>query len=237
MRFLSPLSEALNKSGIDFNLLLEPLLVKPPQGGPPALMLAGYFRLLERIAEETGDEALNLSSRPLLPGTLQFALSQALAANTLEEAMHKIATSFNLFHGGQYNHVYVRDHCLVYEINIDSFPYPIEVKRPEQDSLLECILVLMHFMFVYLTSETLDDLLVRVRTRRKLDGKPDASSQLGYWSVPRRRQSGPVFPCIMIIPPRCCQSQSALIICPTPVPCIAWLLTMSAIAQKRRTRR
>jgi AraC-like DNA-binding protein len=178
-----PLSKALKLSGIDFDTLVEPLLITLAKGDPPALTLAGYFKLLERISDKIGDEALNLTSRPLLPGALQFALSQALTANSLEEAMRRIANSFNLLHGGEYNHVYIRDHCLVYEINIDGFPYPIEVKRPQQDSLLECILVLMHFMFVYLTSEALDDLLVRVRTRRKLVGRPDISSQLGYWKV------------------------------------------------------
>lgn len=179
-----PLSKALELSGSNFEDLVKPFLVTPRQGGPPALTLAGYFKLLERISDVTGDEALNLTSRPLLPGALQFALSQALTTSSLEEAMRRIAQSFNLLHGGQYNHVYVCDHCLVYEINIEKFPYPVDVKRSEQDSLLECILVLMHFMFVQLTSEALDDHLVRVRTRRKLTKKPDFTSQLGYWKVP-----------------------------------------------------
>lgn len=178
-----PLSKALKLSGIAFDDLVEPLLISTPDGGPLRLTLAGYFQLLDRITEVTGDEALNLTSRPLLPGALQFALSQALAATTLEDAMRRIAKSFNLLHGGSYNHVYIQDQCLVYEINIDGFPYPIEMTRAEQDSLLECILVLMHFMFIYLTSDVLEDKLVRVRTRRRLNEKPDASSQLGFWKV------------------------------------------------------
>ncbi len=180
---LNPLSQALARNGIDFGTLAGPLLVERPGSGEPALTLEGYFRLLERISNVTGDEALSLSDRPLLPGALQFGLSQALVGENLEHAMRNIARSFNLLHGGEYNHVYTRDQCIIYEINNNGFVYPVPIGEQEQHSLLECIMILMHFMFVFSTSNSLQKHLVRVRTKRTVVTKPDATSQLGFWGV------------------------------------------------------
>ncbi|MEP1143260.1 MAG: helix-turn-helix domain-containing protein [Henriciella sp.] len=177
------LKRAIDNSGLDFDTLASSFTL-PVQGpAAPKLLLPGYFRLLDDISKAIGDEALNLSQRPLMPGALQFAMAQARSEKTLEQAMKKVAHSFNLLHGGEFNHVFFRDHCLVYEIVIDDFPYPDDVSIDEQNGLMECILILMHFMFSRLTrAEDLDEALVRVRTRRSFDPKPDLSSQLGFWT-------------------------------------------------------
>lgn len=177
------LKRAVDSSGVDFDTLASSFTVPIQGAAAPKLLLSGYFRLLDDVSKAIGDEALNLSQRPLMPGALQFAMAQARSEKTLEQAMKKVAHSFNLLHGGEFNHVFFRDHCLVYEIVIDEFPYPDDVSIEEQNGLMECILILMHFMFRRLTGVAgLDDALVRVRTRRNFDTKPDYRSQLGFWN-------------------------------------------------------
>lgn len=180
---LAPIRKAVLAAKIDFDPLIAPLMV-PADGGVKVLPLAGYFLLLERISRETGDEALKLTERPLLPGALQLALSQAVLADTLEGAMRNMARSFNLLHGGNYNHVTVRDHCLIYEIDNEGFPYPFALNENELNSLMECILILMHFMFLSVSSDEVEKRLVRVRTRRDLRDAPVFDSQLDFWNVP-----------------------------------------------------
>lgn len=177
------LKRAIDNSGVDFDMLASSFTATVQGAATPKLLLSGYFRLLDDISKAIGDEALNLSQRPLMPGALQFVMAQARSEKTLEQAMKKVAQSFNLLHGGEFNHVFIRDHCLVYEIVIEDFPYPDDVSIDEQNGLMECILILMHFMFSGLTdAEGLDEALVRVRTRRSFETKPDFSSQLGFWS-------------------------------------------------------
>lgn len=179
------LRRALDDTEFDFEAAAVPNQVLNPNGGEPTLTLPGYFRLLEQISHAIGDETLNLSRRPLLPGALQFALSQAINDSTLEAAMRRIAKNFNLMHGGEYNHVFIQDQSLIYEVVIDEFPYPEDVTRTEQDGLMECILILMHFMFVTLiASDELDQRLTKVRTRRALSSGADPRSQLSFWQAP-----------------------------------------------------
>lgn len=179
------LRRALKYTEFDFDTAAVRNQVRNPNGGEPTLTLPGYFRLLEEISHAIGDETLNLSRRPLLPGALQFALSQATNDSTLQAAMRRIATNFNLMHGGEYNHVFVQDRSLIYEVVIDEFPYPKDVTIAEQDGLMECILILMHFMFVTLVAcDELDQRLIKVRTRRALRSHPDPSSQLSFWHAP-----------------------------------------------------
>ena len=181
---LKPIERAIREFGIDFDALIDPLLVESPQAGKRDLPLAGYFLLLERIAQATGDEALGLTERPLLPGALHLALSQVVQAGSLEQAMRNMARSFKLLHGGNYNHVIIRDGCLIYEIDNEGFPYPFELSERDECVLMECILVLMHFLFVCVASERLESLLVRVRTKRTLKRPSAVDNQLSFWSVP-----------------------------------------------------
>lgn len=179
------LKRALQDTKFDLDTVASRYQMRHPNGDEPTLTLANYFRLLEEVSHAINDETLNLSRRPLMPGALQFALSQATNDKTLEAAMRRIAKSFNLMHGGEYNHVYVQDQSLIYEVVIDDFPYPEDVTKAEQDGLMECILVLMHFMFVTLVSDDeLDQQLLKVRTRRAFNTQADPRSQLGFWHVP-----------------------------------------------------
>ncbi|MEL6693997.1 MAG: helix-turn-helix domain-containing protein, partial [Pseudomonadota bacterium] len=68
---------------------------------------------------------------------------------------------------------------------VDEFPYPKGVTKSEQNGLMECILVLMHFMFLTLVGDDeLDQQLIKVRTRRALDAQSSPHSQLRFWRAP-----------------------------------------------------
>lgn len=185
---LRPISAAISATGVDFDKLLAEFQNERLGAGPPATLerfrLADYFLLLDRLARMTRDETFNLSKRPLMPGALHFALSRGALAATMEEAMRSIATSFNMLHGGNYNHVIIRGDALIYAIDNNDFPYPFELNAQQSHSLMECILVLMHTLFKMLSLERLETYLRSVSTRRNLSGRRRAHDQLSYWRAP-----------------------------------------------------
>jgi len=145
--------------------------------------LSEYFVLLQKLAQLTGDETFRMSKRPLLPGAFHFALSQAILATTFEEALRIIAKSFNMLHGGNYNHVIFRDETMIYSIDNSGFPYPFELDEEQSDCLMECILVLMYTFFTLIVSERLDQYLLKVCTKRAHRNIHGIDNQLSFWHV------------------------------------------------------
>lgn len=187
---LKPISAAIATAGVDFDELLAEFLgathSEQAPRKPAQIGLADYFILLDRLARKTRDETFGLSKRPLMPGALHFALTRGALAPTIDEAMRSIATSFNMLHGGNYNHVVVRGGALTYAIDNTKFPYPFELNARQSHSLMECILVLMHTLFKMLSPERLEEYLISVSTRRRLASGGRAVDQLSYWRVPVR---------------------------------------------------
>jgi len=182
---LEPLAKAVSDAGFDFSDILGNLHMlrsnKTPAQGCFELELADYFDLLGQLSRKTGDETFHLSKRPLMQGALHFALSQCVLAATFEGALQSIAKSFNMLHGGNYNHVIYRDNMLVYSVDNRGFPYPFELNAEQSHSLMECILVLMHSLFMLIAPHALDQCLIKVCTKRPLANVLRSGNQLSFW--------------------------------------------------------
>ncbi|GIX18013.1 MAG: transcriptional regulator [Rhodothalassiaceae bacterium] len=155
---------------------------RPPLQSPPVLGLADYFFLMERVACETGDETLLLSQRPLVAGTFHFVLSRTRRADTLADTLKDMADSFNYLHGGPYNTVANRDGVIKYAIDNTKFPYKERLSSAESNSLMECILILMHNLFSFICQTNLDDYLLAVWTKRKHDPDSPVPGHLGIFT-------------------------------------------------------
>ncbi len=155
--------------------------------GQAMLPLADYFRILKALTIELHDETVNLSSRHLMPGATGYIVGSLSSCDTLYEAMKMIATSYNMLHGGAYNHVEQRDGCIVYIVDDKHFPYRLD------DDLyihftLECVLIFLHCMLVSITSDALFSHLKKVYTKR--DRGHSVSRHMDFWTVPIRYHSG-----------------------------------------------
>jgi len=188
---LAPIKKAVAAAGVDFSSVVASLPTREVSSEDAQVVketdkidLTEYFLLLEKIALLTGDETFNLSKRPLLPGALHFALSQALLLPTFEEAIRAIAKSFNMLHGGNYNHIIYRDDMLIYTVHNDGFPYPFELNTEQSNSLMECILIFMHTMFGLTVNGDHDKHLLKVCTKRNTHATDVIQNQLSYWTVP-----------------------------------------------------
>ena len=184
---LEPIAKAVSDAGFDFTEILDDLHMlrsdKARAQESSEIELADYFALLEHLSRKTGDETFHLSKRPLMQGTLHFALSQGVLATTFEGALQSIAKSFNMLHGGNYNHVMFRDNMLVYSVDNKGFPYPFKLNAEQSHSLMECILVLMHTLFMLIVPEALDQCLIKVCTKRPLENVLSSANQLSFWRV------------------------------------------------------
>ncbi len=190
---LRPIARAVSIVGVSLEEVLQTNETDGDcTGQTPAqsqIGLADYFFLLQRLTRLTGDETFHLSKRPLLPGTFHFVLSQVSAAANFEDALRRIAKSYNYLYGGTYNHVIRRDGTLIYAIDNSRFPYQFELRPTQSASLMECILILMHFIFILLTSEDLDRHLLKVWTKRKIPASSRDGAHLGIWTAPIRWRS------------------------------------------------
>lgn len=151
-------------------------------GAQETIGLADCFRMLRRLAFVAGEETFALSARPMFKGTVEFVLSRAAGAETLGEALHLIASAYNLLHGADYNRVEHRAGQLVYALHDDDFPYT----RPRDDYLhfvLECTLVFVHAVVCELAQVDLSTRVLRVSTRRASRSGP-GSPGLDFWRAP-----------------------------------------------------
>jgi len=153
------------------------------------LPLTDYFRILKVLTTELHDETVHLSSRHLMPGATGHIVGSLSSCGTLYEAMKTIARSYNMLHGGSYNHVEQRDGCIVYIVDDQHFPYRLSDKRYIHFTL-ECVLIFLHCMLVSITSGDLSPKLRKVYTKRHRDSQSSSSRHMEFWTVPIRYHSG-----------------------------------------------
>ena len=149
--------------------------------------LADYFRIQKALTIEFHDETVHLSSRHLMPGAAGYIVGSLSSCNTLYEAMKAIATSYNMLHGGTYNHVEQQDGCIVYIVDDRHFPYRQDDERYIHFTL-ECVLIFLHCMLVSITSDDLFAHLRKIYTKR--ERRHSESRHMDFWTVPIRYHSG-----------------------------------------------
>lgn len=188
---IRPLRAAASDAGVSLAAILERLQLPASAlaaDASPALDLADYFRILEQLAFAAHDETCHLSSRPLMPGTTDFVLSNLAGCADLHAAMKLMARSYNLLHGGAYNRVELDGDVLAYKIDDAEFPYSV---GPDEDGgagglyfTMECVVIFLHGMLSFVTGDRLAGRLRKVYTRRP-PGRA-ASDHLAFWDVPLR---------------------------------------------------
>jgi len=160
---------------------------KQPFTQDQRMPLTDYFHILQELSVVLHDENVHLSSRHLFPGTIEYIMSNICYADDLEAAMRLIAKSYNVLHGGPYNRVVVSDGYLHYIIDDTQFPYAMENKEYIHFRL-ESVLLHLHGLLGYSTSQNLLPLLRRVYTKRQRSTR--LSDLMSYWNVPIRYQCG-----------------------------------------------
>ncbi len=151
------------------------------EAGQDRVRLADYFSLQQALAHAVEDETYRLSSRQLLPGTLDFVLSRLSGATSLYAAMKALATHFNLLHGGEYNSVLRRTRTVVFRIDDRKFPYTLKDDAYLKFTM-ECLQIFLHAMLATISEREADAGLRRVCVTRAAGG-PDAA-HLAFWRAP-----------------------------------------------------
>lgn len=146
--------------------------------------LADYFRVLEQVALEIGDETCRLSQRSLMPGATHFVWSGAAGEDELRAAMKRVAQAYNMLHGGHYNHVREDADSIAYLIDDRGFPYTRQDEQGYIHVFMECVLVFLHCTLMLLAGDGLGNRLRKVWTRRPRGGGDRA--HLEFLGVPVR---------------------------------------------------
>lgn len=185
---LEPILDSCSKATLKrvFRQIGQPALIKG-KNTQAMIPLADYFRILRELSVELHDETVNLSSRHLMPGATGYIVASLSSCSNLFEAMKMIATSFNMLHGGAYNHVEQRDGCLMYIVDDEHFPYRVE-NRQYIHFTLECVLIFLHCLLASISSDKLFSHLKKVYTKRRRG--PSISHHMNFWNVPKRYHSG-----------------------------------------------
>ena len=155
--------------------------------GESAIPLADYFRIQRVLAIELRDETAHLSLRHLMPGAIGYIVGSLSSCNTLYESMQVIAASYNMLHGGTYNHVERRGDSIVYMVDDKHFPYRFDDDQYIHFTL-ECVLIFLHCMLASITSNDLSVHLKKICTKR--GGRHSNSHHMDFWAVPIRYHSG-----------------------------------------------
>lgn len=145
--FQMAIDAGISLQNIVLRLGLAKNLLDKPEG---YILLADYIRILAELSLIYFDETCNLSERPLIIGTTQFALTHLNSCSTLREALYKVAEVSNLLNGGPYNKVKEADGLLMFTTDDSRFPYLLET----QSFLffgMECVQILMHGMLCHIT--------------------------------------------------------------------------------------
>ncbi|MFZ5608492.1 MAG: helix-turn-helix domain-containing protein [Pseudomonadota bacterium] len=153
-------------------------------GAPATLRLADYFRILERLSIAAHDETCRLSTRPLLPGSTHFVLSNLAPSADLFDAMKRIAKAYNILHGGSYNHVEHRGASIAYIIDDRDFPYASREDEGHICFTMECVLIFLHSTLALITSDSLHGALHKVYTKR--EARTEHAGHLDFWDAPIR---------------------------------------------------
>lgn len=143
--------------------------------------LADYFQILQRVSIRANDETCHQSRRPLAVGATDFIVETLAGAKTLEEAMRRVATAYNLMHGGAFNRVERRGGRLAYLIDDRHFPYAFPSDSSAAFATGEGLLIFLHAMLSLAVGRRLDGHLLSVRTRRPQ--REAKNGFLGFWPV------------------------------------------------------
>ncbi|TXS91254.1 helix-turn-helix transcriptional regulator [Parahaliea maris] len=149
------------------------------------LLLSDYFRILEYLTAQAGDETGRLSTRSIMSGSLAFLVNQLDDCNTVFDVMRKVADTCNFLHGGPYNQIEKRDGYIAYLINDEDFPYTL-TNHSYQYLTMECVLIFLHQLLSYFSVEPLTPLLRKTYTRRP---RPKSNVPLSCWDLPTRYES------------------------------------------------
>ena len=152
-------------------------------GEDGAVRLADYFRLLRWLASTAGEETFSLSQRPILFGAVELVMSRARASASIGEGLQRIAATYNLLHGGDYNRVEWRGAQLVYSIHDDAFPYTRERDDDALHFALESALIFVHAAVCELAQADVSASLRRMMTKRPAPAGCGAAA-LGFWTAP-----------------------------------------------------
>ena len=179
---LDALARAAGPAGLDFDALGEGLIAHATQeNSARSIKLPDYFNLLHRLANVSNDETLAMSDRPLMAGAFHYVLQQSSKLSNFEELLQHFAKSFNLLHGGNYNHVIRRADMVIYRIDVDGFPYPFDLSVCERATLLDCILILVHTLFEICVSSAVSQSLIEVRSTYPVSNADAPPYQLQFW--------------------------------------------------------
>jgi len=178
MRLLIPFSEAKPLCDIAISLGVA---LGPDEWGDDGISLYDYFQLTQQIALKLRDETGSLSSRSLLEGSTDFVIDTMMTADNLEGAMHHAARTYNLLHGGNYNHVERRRDRIAFVINDRGFPHVFDRDSGPVQAAMEGVLISVHALLSAVAGSDLTEFVRIVRTRRP---KHDPSNGLlAFWTV------------------------------------------------------
>ncbi len=183
---IAPWLEQAAAAGVDVAALLDSLGLAPAlaeDGAASEISLADYYRLQNRLAILFGDETVHMSSRQLLPGSMDFVLQHVGDCGNLHEVMGVIARTYNMLHGGQFNNVVKRQNAVDYIIDDREFPYSGAQSTEHILFSGECILIFLHCMLM-VVSPAAKDAVAGISVRRRAPSGDCA--HLGYWNVPIR---------------------------------------------------
>ncbi|WP_206483663.1 helix-turn-helix domain-containing protein [Thalassotalea sp. G2M2-11] len=124
-----------------------------------------FIRVMEHCAIELSDESLHLCNKKLLPGTNDFVLKSLHHCQTIEQLLQEIARAYNFIHGGAYNYCEVSNSQLRYIVDDSTFEYASTADTLLSHCMLDSMLVLIHGITSYLTSDDTKLNLLQVNTK------------------------------------------------------------------------
>lgn len=185
---IRPILRDAENSGVDIGRILGGYDIPAQVDEVPDtynISLTTYFRIERDIAKGLDDLTAQLSERKLTYDTGQFIVAQISSARTLEEAIRRLATHFNMMHGGNYNSIKLTQNSLNLEIDDAGFPYRHRTDEDLVRFIADTVLIRAHCILDNLTGGLADQALRSVSLVRT---KPDnlESGHLGFWAVPIR---------------------------------------------------
>ncbi len=153
-----------------------------PDEAEAEITLSDFFLLFRQLMAVAPDETLSMSRRPLSPGTTDFVVETVQGAQTLEDAMRRVARAFNHVHGGFYNRVERQRDRIVYVIDDRDFPYVTPIAREATEGFMHGVLIFLHAILSLAVGRPLCEEIVCIRSRRARRSSPDGL--LSFWTAP-----------------------------------------------------
>lgn len=157
------------------------------KSGIGAISLSDFFRIEGEIARRLDDLTAHLSERKLSFETGAFVTSQINRAATLNEAIHSLATYFNMMHAEHYNVVRETDRTVTLIINDSTFPYTLRDDPEMVHFIGECVLIKVQCLLDSLSGGLAQKALKRVSLKRRHRVPSDttvSADHLCFWTAP-----------------------------------------------------